>query len=78
MAKVPISDRALLARINRKLAKKMQTLRQCRAGSRWYHELGDYYILDLNRNWIVDKHCDAETLGREIGVLREYEVLAKE
>jgi hypothetical protein len=30
-------------------------------------DMGDYYIVDQRRNWIVTKHVDPEELGRELG-----------
>jgi hypothetical protein len=75
---VPVSERALAARINRALAKQGQTLRRCRADSRWHRELGDYYAIDVDRNTCADTDIDLEALGREMGVLREFEKLADE
>ena len=72
---VPISERALFARINRALAKEGETLRRCRPDSRWSNELGYYYALDISRNAITSKHVDLEDWGREMGVLKPYEKL---
>jgi hypothetical protein len=63
-------------RINRKLAAKGQTLRKTRA--RWQHNLGDYYVVDLSRNFIVEKVRNLEALGREVGALEPWESLADE
>jgi hypothetical protein len=30
-------------------------------------DMGDCYIVDQRRNWIVTKHVDPEELGRELG-----------
>jgi hypothetical protein len=71
---VPVSMRALIQRINRKLLREDgEELKKCRADSRWYSELGDYYAVDLNRNLIVNKHVNPEKWGRELGVLADYE-----
>jgi hypothetical protein len=37
--------------------------------------LGRYYIVDLYHNLVVDTYVDIEQLGREIGVLAEWESL---
>jgi hypothetical protein len=76
--KVKVSERALVARINRVLHKESKTLRRCRASSRWVGELGAYYTLDLNRNMITLTRVDLATLGRELKVLDEWEELAEE
>lgn len=55
---------ALIARINRKLAHQDQKLHKTRPCT-GYNELGDYYIKDYNRNFIVDKNVDIERLARK-------------
>ena len=66
--KVKVSLPALKARIKWKLSKGWNVLKTTR-GERWRNELGDYYIVDINRNFIVRKHVDPEELARELGVL---------
>jgi len=73
--KAKVSDRALVARIRRKLAKDGETLKSCRADSQWYGDLGDWYIVNTNTNTITAQHCDLERLGREIGALKPFEEL---
>ena len=75
-AKVQISGRALTQRINRALAKEGQALRSARS-ERDQRELGSFFIIDLNRNAIEAQHCDLVKLGRELGVLKAWEVLEK-
>jgi hypothetical protein len=70
--KVPVSRRALLARINRALRKEGEVLKATRA-DRWRGDLGDYYTVDTDRNAIVAQHVDPEELGRRLGVLADYE-----
>jgi hypothetical protein len=71
---VPVSLRALLQRINRKLAAQEECLKATR-GERGRHDLGDYYIVDVRRNFVVATHQDPETLGRELGALRPWEAV---
>jgi len=59
------SPSALVARINRKLAHEDQKLHKTRPRL-GYNELGDYYIKDYNRNFIVDKNVDIERLARKL------------
>jgi hypothetical protein len=70
---VSVSNRALVQRINRKLRPDCEALKKARP--RWWNELGDYYIVDYNRNWIVAKDVDIEDLGRELGVLQPHETM---
>ena len=69
-----VTTDALLKRINRKLFKEGEMLRATR-GDQWRNDLGDFYIVDLNRNTLVAQHVDIEALSRELGVLTESESL---
>lgn len=70
-----ISERALLARINRALSGEI--LKKCRIDSRQWSSLGDYYTVDLNSNAVIHTDIDLEAYGRELGCLEEYEELDK-
>ena len=76
---VPVSLRALEQRINRKLQSvdEWRRLKRTR-GQRWRSSLGDHYIIDLNRNFILQHHVDVVALGRELGALEPYEHLEVE
>lgn len=75
--RVPVTPRALLQRINRKLAHDGQALRASRGRER--DTLGDFYLLDTHQNTVIDHHVRPELLGRELGVLDAWERLtAKE
>ena len=67
----PVSMRALIQRINRKLRPDHQRL-QC-ARPRAASSVGKYFITDFNRNWIVGQRVNPEALGRELGALAEWE-----
>ncbi len=75
--RVPVTMKALVQRINRKLADSNEALRKTR-GARALIDLGDWYVLDTNRNLILHKNVDPEVLGRELGVLHPWEVSAEE
>lgn len=64
-----VTEKQLVARINRRLIDNGQQVHRCRPG-RLHHELGDYYLRDVDMNAILDKRLDIEDLGRELGVLR--------
>jgi hypothetical protein len=74
--KVPITMRALIQRINRKLREHDEVLKAIR-GERWRAEYGDYYVLNCARNYVTEMHVDPEKLGRELKVMQDWEVLAE-
>ena len=82
---VPVSERAPIQRINRKLDCDRPTARQSGSiemlktarGARAEHDLGRHYIIDLRGNVVLRKDVDIEELGRELGVLRPYEAVAE-
>jgi hypothetical protein len=69
---VPVSERALIQRVNRKLRLNDELLKATR-GAKAEQELDRYYVVDLRRNLLVEKDCDPETIARKLGVLREWE-----
>ena len=70
-----VSMRALIQRINRRLAKDGERLHRYRGGQ-WSTDLGEFYIVDEYRNFLVRGHVDLAALGRELGVLQEWEGVA--
>jgi hypothetical protein len=70
--KVPITLRALLQRINRRLAERGQVLKKARGEAERAHA-GDYYIVDTNRAILIETHVDPEALGRKLDTLRSWE-----
>ena len=79
--RVPVSERALVQRINRALAKDEweppPILKKTR-GARALVDLGEFYVIDQRRNLIVEKDVDLERYGRELGALEDWEELAEE
>jgi hypothetical protein len=85
--KLPVSKRALLARINRKLASDDTALQAMRGyprgpgltelkstrGGQMRREFGDYYL--LRNNVVFHYGFSLEDIARELGVLGEYERL---
>jgi hypothetical protein len=74
--RVPITLRALTARINRHLAGQGQALKRSR-GMTASTALGDHYLVDLARNQVAVMHVDIERLARDLGVLAGWEELAE-
>jgi hypothetical protein len=69
---LPISERSLVRRINRKLADDDQALRMARGESAKRH-VGEFYVVDTRRNFIVSKHIDLVMFAREMGALKPWE-----
>jgi hypothetical protein len=72
--KIVVSERAVVARVNRKLGGEGECIRKHRSGQ-W---AGQYYQLNVGRNWIVTEHFNLEPFARRLGVLNEWEVLSDE
>lgn len=77
MKKTRMSFRAVKLRLARALAHEDQFLRACRVGSRWYAELGRYYVVD-GRNNITAKHIDVEKWAREHKVIGAEVIVEEE
>lgn len=70
--KVGVSTRAIIQRINRKLRPDLEALKVSRT-ERMRLDVGQYYIIDYHINAIQHHNVDPEALGRELGVLKEWE-----
>jgi hypothetical protein len=70
---VPIAERALYQRINRKLRGDGEVLKRSRG--RVETTLGDYYVVNVERNFVAQHHVDLVELARELGVMAEWEFL---
>jgi hypothetical protein len=71
-----VSRQALIARVNRRLAKQNESLRRCPENRRDYRTLGDFYILDISRNAVLAKHVDLQKLAKKLGSLKPGERLS--
>ena len=74
--KVPVSVRAIIQRLNRKLKEKGQILKATRDGSAAEVDMGKYYIIDIDRNILMYHHTDLENCARNNGALAEWEAIA--
>ena len=68
-----IKQRALLARINRRLDGEI--VKKCRFDSALYASLGDYYSVDISKSSVGDTHIDLYALGKELECIFDYEEL---
>jgi hypothetical protein len=67
-----VTEKALVARINRKLAHEGERLCKTR-GERWLNDLGEYHAVDIHTNGLTAQHVDPVKWGRDMGVLRPDE-----
>ena len=78
--KYPVSERALIQRLNRKLAQDHLRVKKTREG-RAMAFLGDYYVLDIYRNVITEHHlslADLVEMAKEHSVMAGHEKLEEE
>lgn len=82
---VPVTERAVIQRVNRKLAEKHgkipsspPTARVVLKKTRGWNavqNLGEFYTLDVYSNTVLDTHVDLEAEARELGALADWETL---
>jgi hypothetical protein len=72
--KMNVTSAALIKRINRKLKPGLEQLRVTR-GARAIFDVGCYHIVDYRMRAVTHVRVDPETLGRELGVLRDHEAV---
>ena len=79
-SKMAVSRRAVLARLNRALAKENMVLRACRAASNslTFWEFGPYYALNTHTNFVEGRGLSLEGWARKYEVLKPYEILLEE
>ncbi len=70
-----VTTRALIQRINRRLARNYQALRKTRLGARGWSELGEYYVIDTWKNTVVYVNTDPLTEAKELGCLGSNEIV---
>jgi hypothetical protein len=78
MRKAPVSERALIQRLNRKIKEDDLVLKKCGPYSKAYDSLGDYYVVDIHQNMIVERRLDStdlQSLGRAKKVLADWETI---
>jgi hypothetical protein len=78
--RIPVSERAVVARINRKFRAQEhypRILKKTR-GMRAFATLGDWYVLNTEAGGIDEHHVDPEALGREMKVLEDWEYVVED
>ena len=74
----PVTELAVKRRINRRLAEKGECLRKCSSRSPWWHELGNYYIAEMNTTRVIQTDIDLELLARTEGAMQSGEAITAE
>jgi hypothetical protein len=75
--KIGVTMRAVIQRINRKLALDLKVLKTTRGD--WHsNDLGHYYMIDLRGNYMLHKSVDPEELAHKLGVLKGWEAVTQE
>lgn len=70
-----VSSSAVVRRINRKLHPDGESLRVASHRSRFFYELGNYYIVNTD-NYLCAQDVDLEDLANNLGVLRAGQRIA--
>ena len=72
-----VSDRAIMKRLNRKYGSLGAQFKKGRLNSRSFKYTGKYYLLKLKSNAIIKTYDNIEELGKELGVLQDYEQVGR-
>ena len=73
--KKPVTERALLARINRALRVSGRVIKATREDSPAFRQTGRYYLLDLGANGIIGHDVDLERFARGMSVIHPHEMM---
>ena len=68
-------ERKLLEKINHALEQQRQKLKRCLRNSKDWHQFGTYCVEDENTGELVEGDIDPLKLGRELGVIGEYDTV---
>lgn len=68
-------EHKLLEKINHALEQQRQKLKRCLRNSKDWHEFGMYCVEDENTGELVEGNVDPLKLGRELGVIGEYDMV---
>ena len=73
--KVPVTERSVVARVNRRLASDGEQLKPARS-ERLRAQVGDWYVLDVKLNGISRKDVNLEAIARACGALQDWETVS--
>lgn len=73
---IQVSERDLMQRINKILAREYHKLFKSRT-ERERQNMGDWYVAGTHTDAIIACHCDLEAIGRETGALKLHECVGR-
>ncbi len=73
--KKQVTQNDLVALINRNLVLRGEILKKCAKSSWWHKSLGDYFLVDVQSDSVIDTNTDLEELARKTGALNNREEL---
>jgi hypothetical protein len=77
--KAPVTMAAIRQRLRRRLQKEGSHGHVLKVNRRESDgNLGEFYLVDIGRNYIIDTDVDVLALARKTGVLKSYEEVVKE
>jgi hypothetical protein len=65
-ASLSMTERALIARINRQLRPQGEMIKTCRYEARGFNDLGRHFVHDFSRNLVLDTHVHLESMDAEL------------
>jgi hypothetical protein len=76
--KAPITERALLQRVNRALADEGKAVSRPRGKPRadGPGPLGAFFMVDVKKKDVVQRNVDLVKLAKKLGAIKDYEELA--
>ena len=75
LVKKQVTQKDLVALINRNLVLRGEILKKCAKSSWWHKSLGDYFLVDVQSDSVIDTNTDLEELARKTGALNNWEEL---
>jgi hypothetical protein len=75
LVKKQVTQKDLVALINHRLVFRGEILKKCAKSSWWHNSLGDYFLIDVQSDSVIDTNTDLVKLARKIGALNNWEEL---
>ena len=69
-----VTEKAIIARVNRKLAANLERLRKPRT-ERARLDVGELCIFDMRQRFVTETHVDLSDLAMELGALNPGEIV---
>ena len=75
---IPVAIRAVMQRVNRRLATEGKRLKTVRKGQRYRAEIGPYFVVSLKTGRLIEIRIDLEGFARQLGALSDWEKITNE